>query len=154
MRVLCSDCFALQLPPGHRLPISKHCLLCDRVVGERLQVQIEQAPAAADADLALAHNPAYVDDMAVGRLSDAEMRAIGLPRSDLLVERSGHSVGATVAAARAAICDVVAVQLAGGTHPAHAERGGGFCVFSCVAVPARRMQAEYRRHPHGRFKVL
>jgi acetoin utilization deacetylase AcuC-like enzyme len=36
----------------------------------------------------------------------------------------------------------VAANLAGGTHHASADAGGGFCVFNDVAVAARLMQAE------------
>jgi acetoin utilization deacetylase AcuC-like enzyme len=38
----------------------------------------------------------------------------------------------------------VGVNLAGGTHHAHADRGEGFCCFNDVAVAARLMQAENR----------
>jgi hypothetical protein len=41
----------------------------------------------------------------------------------------------------------VAANLAGGTHHAYADKGGGFCVFNDAAVAARLMQAEQaRRH--------
>nr|NDG07605.1 histone deacetylase [Oxalobacteraceae bacterium] len=36
------------------------------------------------------------------------------------------------------------VNLAGGTHHAHADRGQGFCVFNDAAIAARLMQAERR----------
>ena len=39
----------------------------------------------------------------------------------------------------------MAVNLAGGTHHAFADRGEGFCVFNDVAVAARALQAEGRR---------
>jgi acetoin utilization deacetylase AcuC-like enzyme len=47
----------------------------------------------------------------------------------------------------------IAANLAGGTHHAYADKGGGFCVFNDVAVAARLMQAEWGRktgiHPAG-----
>jgi len=67
------------------------------------------------------------------------------------VERSRRSVGGTVGAARAALEHGVAVNLAGGTHHAFAERGEGFCVFNDVAVAARALQAEQRAE---RFLVV
>ena len=36
------------------------------------------------------------------------------------------------------------MNLAGGTHHAHADRGEGFCVFNDAAIAARLMQAERR----------
>ena len=59
-----------------------------------------------------------------------------------MVERSRRSVGATIAAARAALDDGVAANLAGGTHHAFADRGEGFCVFNDVAVGARVLQRD------------
>jgi len=59
-----------------------------------------------------------------------------------MVERSRRSVGATIAAAHAALDDGVAANLAGGTHHAFADRGEGFCVFNDVAVAARALQRD------------
>ena len=39
----------------------------------------------------------------------------------------------------------MAANIAGGTHHAYADRGGGFCVFNDAAVAARLMQAEHGR---------
>jgi acetoin utilization deacetylase AcuC-like enzyme len=50
-----------------------------------------------------------------------------------------------VAACRAAFREGVAGNIAGGTHHASADRGGGFCVFNDAAVAARLMQAEHGR---------
>ena len=62
-----------------------------------------------------------------------------------MVERSRRSVGATLAAARAALAEGVAANLAGGTHHASASRGSGYCVFNDVAVASRILQAEAPR---------
>ena len=62
-----------------------------------------------------------------------------------MVERARRSVGATIAAARVALAEGVAANLAGGTHHAYADRGSGYCVFNDVAVAARLMQAEWHR---------
>jgi acetoin utilization deacetylase AcuC-like enzyme len=45
------------------------------------------------------------------------------------------------------------VQLAGGTHHAHADRGAGFCVFNDTAVAARLMQAEVHRTRRSLLRV-
>jgi acetoin utilization deacetylase AcuC-like enzyme len=50
-------------------------------------------------------------------------------------------VGGTLAAARAALDEGFAANLAGGTHHAFPDRGEGFCVFNDVAVTARDLQA-------------
>lgn len=123
----------------------KYRLLRDRIAHELPAVHLQEAPAASDGELALVHAPAYVAQMADGSISAAAMREIGFPWSPAMVERARRSVGATVAAARAALQQGIAANLAGGTHHADAARGGGFCVFNDVAVAARLMQAEWAR---------
>jgi acetoin utilization deacetylase AcuC-like enzyme len=48
----------------------------------------------------------------------------------------------------------VAIQLAGGTHHAHADRGSGFCIFNDTAVATRLMQAEAHRLQRRLLRVL
>lgn len=105
-------------------------------------LDVHEAPAATDGVLALAHHPAYIQRVSAGLLGPAEQKAIGFPWSPQMVERSRRSAGATIAACRAAMATGVAVNLAGGTHHAYADRGEGFCVFNDSAVAARLMQAE------------
>jgi acetoin utilization deacetylase AcuC-like enzyme len=147
-----SDHFVLPLPAGHRFPMAKYRMLRDRVAAELPQVQMREAPRASDGELALAHHPAYIRSMADGsiqQLQPAAMREIGFPWSEAMVERSRRSAGATVAAVRAAMASGVAANMAGGTHHAMADKGGGFCVFNDAAVAARLVQAEWGRlHRH------
>lgn len=142
-----SDHFVLPLPEGHRFPMQKYALLRDQIARHLPDIRLCEAPAASDGELALAHAPAYVEALASGSLGAAAMREIGFPWSVPMVERSRRSVGATVAAVRAALRDGVAANLAGGTHHAYADKGSGFCVFNDVAVAARLAQTEWaRRH--------
>jgi len=147
MRAFESVRHVLPLPAGHRFPVSKYARLVGRVERELPQVLLHDAPAASDGELALAHTPHYIGAVAEGLLSAAEQREIGFPWSLAMVARSRHSVGATIAAARCALIagDGVSANLAGGTHHAYADKGGGYCVFNDVAVAARLMQAEWHR---------
>jgi acetoin utilization deacetylase AcuC-like enzyme len=154
MRAYCSERFTIPLPAGHRFPVSKYALLRDAVAATCRDLELTEAPGATDGELALAHSPAYVHDATHGLLPAAMQRAIGLPWSPALIERARRSVGATVCAARAALRDGVAAQLAGGTHHAHADRGAGFCVFNDTAVAARLMQAEVHRAQRRSLRVL
>jgi acetoin utilization deacetylase AcuC-like enzyme len=58
------------------------------------------------------------------------------------VKRTLYSVGATIAACRAALLEGVAVNLGGGTHHAFYDRGQGFCWLNDSVIAARAMQAE------------
>ena len=134
--------YVFPLPAGHRFPIEKYTLLRERVLREALvhpDRMHEPARVAAD-DLLLVHTVDYVDRLTKGRLSEEELRRIGFPWSEALVERSYRAVGGTVEAAEAALEHGVAVNLAGGTHHAFPDHGEGFCVFNDVAVAIRRLQ--------------
>ena len=145
MRAYSSERFVLPLPDGHRFPMQRYRLLRECVEAQLPAIRILEPPAASDGEIALAHTPDYVRRVVEGRLDAMQQREIGFPWSPLMVERSRRSVGATIAAARAALAEGVAANLAGGTHHASADRGSGYCVFNDAAVAARLMQAEWRR---------
>ena len=142
MHAFYADHFVLPLPEGHRFPMRKYSLLRERLSQELPSLHMQQAPAASDGELALAHAPAYIQAVRTGSLPPQMQREIGFPWSEGMVERSRRSAGATIAAARVALTEGLAGNLAGGTHHAGSEQGGGFCVFNDAAVTARLMQAE------------
>jgi acetoin utilization deacetylase AcuC-like enzyme len=147
MQAFYADQFVLPLPPGHRFPMPKYRLLRERLEG-LAGLEMRQAPGASDGELALAHTPGYVSAVSGGTLGEAQQREIGFPWSEAMVARARRSVGATIAAARAALAGGIAANLAGGTHHASADKGAGYCVFNDVAVAARLMQAEWHRARH------
>jgi acetoin utilization deacetylase AcuC-like enzyme len=139
-----SDVFVLPLPPSHRFPMDKYRLLREAVAAELPTVTLLQPEAASDGVLALAHHPRYIYELTTGCLPLLAQKAIGFPWSPEMVERSRRSAGATICAARAALIDGVSLNLAGGTHHAEFDAGGGYCCFNDIAVAARLMQAEKR----------
>ena len=143
MKAYYSDHFVLPLPSGHRFPMEKYHLLRLRV-GEMPGLRLIEAPLASDIDLARAHDLSYIRKVNEGTLSDAELREIGFPWSKLMVERSKRSAGATIQACSSALTDGVAVNLAGGTHHAYANKGSGFCVFNDAVVAARHLQNDQK----------
>ena len=154
MQVCCNPYPTQALPAGHRFPMAKYSLLQGRVRDELMPglpgLRLLPAEVATPGQLALAHSPDYIDAVLEGSLSAAAQREIGFPWSPGMVQRSLGSVGATIGAARAALAEGVACQLAGGTHHAQADKGSGFCVFNDVAVAGRLMQAEaHRQHRRG-----
>lgn len=134
MQAFDTDQFALPLPDGHRFPMSKYRLLRDRIVASNLPIELCTAPAASNEQLQAVHSLSYVERVTSGQLSDVEIRRIGFPWSESMVERSRRSSGATVAAAHVALNAGVACNLAGGTHHAGPDRGQGYCVFNDAAV--------------------
>jgi acetoin utilization deacetylase AcuC-like enzyme len=135
--------FVLPLPDGHSFPMAKYRLLHEQVSANAAAWNItlhEPAPAS-DEDLLRVHAPDYVRRLSDGSATAQDMRRIGFPWSAAMIERSRRSSGGTMAALAAAIAgDGVAVNLAGGTHHAGYDRGGGYCVFNDSVVAARSMQ--------------
>ena len=155
MQAFYADQFVLPLPPGHRFPMSKYRLLREQLEGMP-GLQLCQALPASDGELALAHTPGYLGAVVDGTLNAAQQREIGFPWSEAMVERARRSVGATISAARAALGGIgggLATNVAGGTHHASADQGGGYCVFNDVAVAARLMQAEWNRKQRQLLRV-
>ena len=153
MRVFYADQFVLPLPPGHRFPMEKYRLLRDRLAAELPEVQLMRAEPASDGELALVHTPSYIRGISDGSVDSKVMREIGFPWSTAMAERARRSVGATVSACRAALAEGMAANIAGGTHHAYADQGGGFCVFNDAAVATRLMQAEQARRDRRVLRV-
>jgi acetoin utilization deacetylase AcuC-like enzyme len=64
-------------------------------------------------------------------------RRVGIPVNAALVARARAAASGTLLAARAALREGVAANLAGGTHHAGRARGAGFCVVNDLAIAAR-----------------
>ena len=124
--------------------MSKYRRLRDRLVAsaQHFDDVFLEPPAASERELKLAHTPEYVDRVLAGKLTENEIKRIGFPWSQAMVERSRRSSGATLAAARAALAEAVAVNLAGGTHHAMRSCGEGYCVFNDAAVTIRTLLDE------------
>ena len=138
-----------KLPPGHRFPMGKYELLRERLAGDLPDIALHLAEPASDGELALVHDPHYVAAIEHGTLSAQAQREIGFPWNEGMVVRARRSCGATIQAARTAFSEGVSGNLAGGTHHAYRDKGGGFCVFNDAAVTSRLMQAEWSRlHAH------
>lgn len=144
MHLYYTDHFELPLPPGHRFPMDKYRRLRRALATSDMHRSdpLLVPPAATDDQLATCHDVNYIRRVVDGELSAAEVRRIGFPWSPKMVERSRRSSGATLAAARQAIVDGVAVNLAGGTHHAQPACGEGYCVFNDAAVAIRTLQTE------------
>jgi acetoin utilization deacetylase AcuC-like enzyme len=148
LKAFYTDHYVLPLPPGHRFPMEKYSQLRD-LVTKLAGLELVEAPAITDTQILYAHDPGYLVKVISGSLSSKEQQEIGFPWSEPMVERSRRSAGATLAAAKAALSEGIAANLAGGTHHAYRNLGSGFCVFNDSAIAARALQKEI----HPKLKV-
>ena len=144
MRVSYHPDYFVELPPGHPFPMAKfpelHSLLLAEGLIGRADV-IRPRPAELDL-LRLVHTEEYLWKLATGNLTAAEERRLGIPWSEPLWRRSRLAVAGTLNAARMAMADGHAGNLAGGTHHAYPDHGQGYCVLNDVAVAIRRLTGD------------
>ena len=139
MRVCyCPDYF-VALPEKHPFPMGKFPALQQILLREELldERDIFAPEEASWQDLRRVHTDEYLEKLRTGSLTRREERRLGLPWSEALVRRSRLAVGGTMLAARFALEDGLAANLAGGTHHAFPGHGEGFCVLNDMAVTIR-----------------
>jgi acetoin utilization deacetylase AcuC-like enzyme len=82
------------------------------------------------------HTKSYWDKLTNLTLSKSEERAIGFPINQHFIERGRYISGGTIQCVSYALQHGVAMNVAGGTHHAFANRGEGFCCLNDQAVAA------------------
>jgi acetoin utilization deacetylase AcuC-like enzyme len=143
MKAFYSDTFIFTYPVQHRIPMAKYRLLRERIIREGIlpQENLLIPDAATDIQILRCHSAEYLERVKYGTLSRQEITRIGIPWSPELVERSRRSAGATLQAAQTAIKEGVSANLAGGSHHAGYDFGGGYSVFNDSIIAARDAQA-------------
>jgi len=133
------DRWRIPLPAGHKFPIDKYRLLRERVQDSVTVLESEPVPWEW---LAAVHEAPLLERIRLGELSVREQRGLGLPWSEVLVERGRRSVGGTVAAARRALEQGIGMNLGGGTHHAGRDFARGYCLFNDVAVTLAHLRSQ------------
>ncbi|MEP6883501.1 MAG: histone deacetylase [Gammaproteobacteria bacterium] len=124
--------------------MSKYSLLKEQLLAEGTLApgDLLQPEPLGVATLSLVHTPEYLAKLSSAGLSAMEQRRLGLPWSEALWQRSLLASAGTLLAAREALKQGLAANLAGGTHHAFADHGEGFCLLNDVALAIRQLQAE------------
>jgi acetoin utilization deacetylase AcuC-like enzyme len=133
------------LPMGaHVFPGVKYRLIRERLLETRLATPTDFVscdPISVE-DLARVHDSGFLDRLLNGTLSQAEIRQMELPYSRALVDATMSGCGGTLAAARLALKNGVAITIGGGFHHAFPAHGEGFCMLHDVAVALRRLKTD------------
>lgn len=130
--------YAHLLPEGHRFPMLKYELIPRQLLYEGVITEdalFSPRPCAGDIVL-LTHDKGYVDKLKRQTLSAKEQRHIGFPQSPELTLREFIITQGTIDCCRYAMENGIALNVAGGTHHAFADRGEGFCLLNDFAVAA------------------
>ncbi|NTS43685.1 histone deacetylase [Flavisolibacter sp. BT320] len=89
-----------------------------------------------DAIVLLTHTADYLQKLKAQTLTASEQRRIGFPQSPQLTQRELIITQGTINCCFHAMENGVALNVAGGTHHAFADRGEGFCLLNDFAVAA------------------
>ena len=126
------------LPEGHRFPMIKYELIPGQLLHEgtiTAQNLFSTQPCSEETIL-LTHTKEYWHKLKFQTLTASEQRKIGFPQSPELTKREIIITQGTIDCCHHAIQNGVAINVAGGTHHAYADRGEGFCLLNDFAVAA------------------
>lgn len=126
------------LPEGHRFPMLKYELIPQQLLHEGTigAHNLFTPHVCTDEIVLLTHTEEYLKRLKEQTLTTREQRAIGFVQSPLLTERELVITRGTIDCCYAALQSGVALNVAGGTHHAFANRGEGFCLLNDFAVAA------------------
>ena len=143
--------YVLPLPENHRFPMEKYDLLPKQLVHEgTCDPEDFFSPQAIDDQIVkVIHQKEYVDRLKHMKLDISEVRKIGFPISQQLVEREFIIAGGTIEGALKSLESGISFNIAGGTHHAHSSHGEAFCMLNDQAIAARYLLD----HQHAK-KVL
>ena len=127
---------AHDLPEGHRFPMLKYELIPEQLLHEgTLSPDHFFDPSYCTEEvLLLTHDAVYLEKLQQQSLSPSEQRKIGFPQSVALTKRELMITQGTMDCCLFALENGIALNVAGGTHHAFADRGEGFCLLNDMAV--------------------
>ena len=136
IKIAFSPIYFHPLPEGHRFPMLKYELIPEQLLHEgTISHENLFIPNKCDkVDILRTHDLVYYDKLINQQLSASEQRKIGFPQSPALIERELIITQGTIDCALFALEHGCALNIAGGTHHAFAERGEGFCLLNDMAI--------------------
>jgi len=151
LKIAYSPVYKYRLPEGHRFPMVKYELIPEQLLreGTITTANFFHPVQLSDDDILTTHTSEYLQQLYNLPLPRKLERTIGFPVREDLIERGKHIAQGTLDCARYAKQYGVAINVAGGTHHAFANRGEGFCVFNDFAIAANVLL-----HQHEFSKIL
>jgi acetoin utilization deacetylase AcuC-like enzyme len=136
IKIAFSPIYYHPLPEGHRFPMLKYELIPEQLLHEgTINPENLFIPNKCNKeDILRTHDSVYYEKLIHQQLSASEQRKIGFPQSPALIERELIITQGTIDCALFALEQGCALNIAGGTHHAFAERGEGFCLLNDMAI--------------------
>ena len=126
------------LDENHRFPMIKYELIPEQLIRENTcnNDNFFSPETILDENVLLTHDKVYYHKLVSQNLSKSELRPIGFPMSNDLVEREKIISQGTIQGAIYSIKNKVSMNIAGGTHHAFYDRGEAFCMLNDQAIAA------------------
>ena len=138
LKIAFSPIYKYDLAPTHRFPMMKYELIGEQLLydGTATIDSFFHPTALSDEVICATHSLEYWRRLKGLELTEKEIRKIGFPMSQRLVDRCIVIAGGTVECARYALQFGVSLNAAGGTHHSFTDRGEGFCMLNDIAIAA------------------
>ena len=129
--------YLAKIGDDHKFPINKFGELANYLIEKRVVKSFHKPYACSEETLKRAHSESYIKNIKNKTLDKNDIKKIGFPLVDSVIQRSLVATGGTVLASKLAINNGLACNTAGGSHHANFDGGAGYCVFNDVAVSAQ-----------------
>ena len=126
------------LKENHRFPMIKYELIPEQLIIENTcdESNFFNPGLINEENILLTHDKIYYEKLKNQELNKKELRAIGFPMSEKLIQREKCIVQGTIESALFSIKNGVAMNIAGGTHHAFTNRAEAFCILNDQAIAA------------------
>ncbi|MFY7735024.1 MAG: histone deacetylase [Bacteroidia bacterium] len=138
LKIAYTETYQHSLPEGHRFPMLKYELIPKQLLYEGIITteNLFEPTLCSEENILLTHDAEYWQRMKNLELTEREMRKVGFPLSNQLVEREITIMQGTIDCAMFALQYGCAMNVAGGTHHAFTNKGEGFCLLNDMAIAA------------------
>ena len=134
-------CYELELPRGHRFPMDKYPMLKEQLIYEGIfSNENFFIPKKIDKKIIeKVHDKNYVKKLLNLSLNKSEIRKIGFPFNEVLINREMTIAGGTLECCIKALDNGISLNIAGGTHHAFSNKGEAFCLLNDQAIAAQHL---------------
>ncbi len=138
LKIAFSPIYRYELPEGHRFPMIKYDLLPEQLLyeGSIREDNFFYPDPIEEGWILRTHTEDYWAQLKRLELPARQIRRIGFPMTDQLIQRSRVIAQGTIDCCLYALKYGVSLNVAGGTHHAYADHGEGFCLLNDFAIAA------------------
>ena len=136
LKIAYNQNYIYPLEENHRFPMIKYELIPEQLIRENTcSSENFFSPNKIDRKIVLkTHQREYFERFTSLKLSKKEIREIGFPLSQELVERELQIAEGTIKGVKYSIKNGISMNIAGGTHHAFYDRGEAFCMLNDQAI--------------------